>query len=195
MSDNPPLPSAQPPTKPGTGAERFRDSVSAKGDPTAEETESDVWQGGYSPMAMVGTWLLVALISVALIFGTFYVQALTWQITLGAMIVIWLIVAAIYAYRRLGYHYRLTTQRFVHQTGILYLQTDRIEVIDIDDVVLRQGPIERLFGIGTVTIEGSDKTHPQLKMVGIGDVRRVAQMVDDVRRKERRKRSVHIESI
>ena len=100
-----------------------------------------------------------------------------------------------YGWRRLGVHYQLTTQRFIHQTGILTRKTDRIEVIDIDDVSFTQGPVERVFGVGTIQLTGSDRTHPTLSMIGIGEVKEVAGLIDDIRHSERRRRSLHIEAI
>jgi len=73
--------------------------------------------------------------------------------------------------------------------------TDRIEVIDIDDVTYRQGIVERALGVGTILLESSDRTHPTLILSGIDDVQRVAGLIDDVRRKERRRRGIHIEQI
>jgi uncharacterized membrane protein YdbT with pleckstrin-like domain len=92
-------------------------------------------------------------------------------------------------------HYELTTQRFVHQAGVLIRQTDRIEVIDIDDVSYTQGVIQRMLGVGTIRITGSDRTHPELVLRGIDKVPEIASLIDDVRREERRRRSLHIESI
>jgi uncharacterized membrane protein YdbT with pleckstrin-like domain len=99
-----------------------------------------------------------------------------------------------YVYERLSVHYELTNQRFIHQRGILVRTTDRIDVVDIDDVTFRQGIIQRMLGVGTIILAGSDKTHPKLTLVGIDQVDKVSAMIDEVRRKERRRRSVHIDA-
>lgn len=161
----------------------------------AEEAEEQLWEGGYSPKAMVGTWLLCLLLTVAAIVATVMVPELPWLVTLVAIVVLWVIVAAVYAARRWGVHYQLTTQRFIHQTGLLSRRTDRIEVIDINDVSYEQGPVQRMLGIGSIRIDSSDQSHPVLSMRGISDVHRVAGLIDDIRRKERRRRSLHIESV
>ncbi|WP_164102517.1 PH domain-containing protein [Candidatus Laterigemmans baculatus] len=176
--------------------ERFDQRVkSSREGGLEEESEETLWQGGYSPKAMVGTWILCLLLTVAAIVATVMVPELPWLVTLIAVVVLWAIVASVYAARRLGVHYQLTTQRFIHQTGILSRRTDRIEVIDINDVSYEQGPVQRMFGIGSIRIDSSDRSHPVLTMRGISDVHRVAGLVDDIRRKERRRRSLHIESI
>jgi hypothetical protein len=69
-------------------------------------------------------------------------------------------------------------------------------VIDIDDVTVRQGLIERMFNTGTIHIDcPTDSTHPQLDLPGIDDPRTVADLIDNVRRKERQRRGLHIEQI
>ncbi len=158
------------------------------------DPEQSIWAGGYSAKAMLGTWLIVLLLSIGVMVAPMY-TALTWPLAAAVVIGLWLIVGGIYAYRRLGYHYELTTQRFIHQVGVLSRRTDRIEVIDIDDVSFFQGPVQRILGIGTIEVTGSDRTHPRLMMHGIANVKQVAGMIDDIRRKERKRRSLHIQSL
>ena len=162
--------------------------------------ERSLWKGGYSPKAMYGSWLVTAVISVALlVVGFLFVSGdqagMIWSI-LGAVIVaLWIFVIGLYLYRRIGMSYELTTQRFIHQEGILKRTTDRIEVIDIDDVSFSQGIIQRMLGVGQIRITGSDRTHPELVLQGIDKVNEIATLIDDVRREERRRRSLHIEAI
>ena len=81
--------------------------------------------------------------------------------------------------------------------GVTPVQCARlgIEVIDIDDVTYTQGVVQRIVGVGTIKISSTDRTHPELALLGIDDVERIADMIDDVRRQERRRRGLHIESI
>ena len=145
---------------------------------------------------MLGTWIGIVVLSIAIVVGAVLAaDSVPWWVALAILLVLWVVVAGVYAARRLGMHYELTTQRFVHQSGILSRRTDRIEVIDIDDVSFVQGPVQRLTGVGTIRISSSDRSHPELSMPGIANVREVAGLIDDIRRKERRRRSLHIESI
>jgi membrane protein YdbS with pleckstrin-like domain len=180
-----------------TAQEKFQQSVAAKKQAELDQDDDEInlWQGGYSPKAMVGTWIAMAVLSVLLLILSTQVDQITIAMGLGGVLLIWIVGGLRYAYRRLGYHYELTTQRFIHQSGLLHRQTDRIEVIDIDDVSFTQGPIQRMFGVGTISLTGSDRTHPNLAMLGIADVREVSGLIDDTRRKERKRRSLHIESI
>jgi len=188
-----------PPTKveesPKTEAATAADELQSRQSGIGSEAETSVWSGGYSPKAMIGTWVFGAVITVAaVVVAAIYLSNYFLWIML-AILVMWGLVGVMYAYRRLGFQYELTTQRFIHQTGLLSRRTDRIEVIDIDDVSVKQGPVQRIFGIGSVVIESSDKSHPMLEMIGIADAKNVAGLIDDTRRKERRKRSLHIEAI
>lgn len=178
-----------------TAASRFRNRLAEQqGNRDDYEPEEELWSGGFSPKAMVGTWVLTGLITIGLLIAALIVPFSPLAAVVIAL-VLWVIIGLLYAYKRLAFHYQLTSQRFIHQTGILTRKTDRIEVIDIDDVSYTQGPVQRLFGVGTITLTGSDRTHPTLSMFGIANVREVAGLIDDIRRKERRERSLHIEAI
>lgn len=159
------------------------------------EAEETLWVGGYSAKAMTGWWLVLSAATIALLVGYFLVPQLTIGITLGIIAILWALVGGNYARMRLGYHYELTSQRFIHKAGLFTRRSDRIEVIDIDDVSYEQGPVQRLLGVGTIDISSSDRSDPELRLVGIEKVSQVAGLIDDVRRTERRRRSLHIESI
>lgn len=177
-------------------ASRFRDQLADRaGNQDDDDLEESIWEGGYSPKAMVGTWLFLVVLSIAILVGTILSGLVTLPIALGLVLLVWLAAGLLYAWRRLGVHYELTSQRFLHQTGILTRRTDRIELIDIDDVSFTQGPVERIFSVGKIVVTSSDRSHPVLSMIGIANVKRVAGLIDDARRRERRRRSLHIESI
>jgi hypothetical protein len=52
-----------------------------------------------------------------------------------------------------------------------------------------------MFGVGTIKLLSSDLSDPKLVLRGIDDVRRVANVIDDARREERRKRAVYMETV
>jgi membrane protein YdbS with pleckstrin-like domain len=195
------------PGRPSTGAgetpspaltpnEKFK--AAAAGLDSNEEQERELWRGGYSPKAMSGAWCLCALVSIVLlIIGCFWVGTKPWP-----WIIILLIIIGFWGYnlikmlhRRLSVSYVLTNQRFIHESGVLRRITDRIEVIDIDDITFEQGVVERIVGVGTIKIASSDHTHPELLLYGIENVSQVSGLIDDTRRAERRRRGLHIENI
>jgi membrane protein YdbS with pleckstrin-like domain len=178
-----------------TATERFRETAAAR-QGQEEEPEEDLWQGGYSPKAMIGAWALSGLITLALVVLAFWLwnRYVTWTV-LAVVVLLWLYQLCVMKYRQWNVRYRLTSQRLIHETGILRRVTDRIEVIDIDDVTFEQRLLERLVGVGTIRISSSDKTHPELSLPGIENAKEVAEKIDDIRRSERRRRGLHVEAI
>ncbi len=179
--------------------DRFQAAAAEKMDANrSAPVERSLWKGGYSPRAMYGTWVIATVLTIAgLVLVSMFATEMqnVWLITGSVILIGWCFAIGLYIYRRLGMHYELTTQRFVHQRGVLIRRTDRIEVIDIDDVSYTQGIVQRMLGVGTITITGSDRSHPELVMHGIDKVPEIASLLDDVRREERRRRSLHIEAI
>lgn len=183
-------------TSPQSPAEKLR----AAGVHTDSDEEREIWSGTFSNKAMLGHALGVLLVSILLLIVVASVGALrgSFKIWLAAIALIgihWLVLGGILVYHKLSRHYELTTQRFKHRAGILTRTSDRIELIDIDDVRVKQGPIQAMVGVGNVVITSSDATHPELILQGIENVRDVADLIDDARRAERRKRGLHIEAI
>jgi membrane protein YdbS with pleckstrin-like domain len=163
------------------------------GDSDHEET---LWEGSYSPQTMVGPFILAGLVAAgSVVAAVFFPDLTTVLVLLAANVLLWLAIYLRYLYVRVSIRYRLTTQRFIHESGILRRITDRIEVIDMDDITYEQGPIERLLGIGTIKVTSSDRTHPEIVLRGIDDVKNIATIMDEVRREERRRRGLHIETV
>ena len=178
-----------------TAAERLRDGTGAAAG-TEHASEDVLWQGSYSGRAMLGSWLLVLLATAALIgFGVWLNDPTAWMAVAGICVAAWAVVGLVMGYRKVSVRYILRQERLIHEKGILKRVTDRIETIDIDDVTCEQGFVERFLGVGTIRIHSSDRTHPELPLPGIADVNHVAEMIDDIRRKERRRRGLHIESV
>jgi membrane protein YdbS with pleckstrin-like domain len=162
-----------------------------------DDKEEVLWEGQFSKLAMIGAWLAAGAFTLAVVVGgaVYRLDGRGWGIAAGIIVAVWAVLLLRLLYLQYTVQYSLTTQRFVHERGLLWRQVDRIETIDIDDVTVRQGPIERMLGIGTVRVMSSDQTTPEFLLVGIEDARRVATIIDDARRAERRKRGVHIESV
>ena len=162
----------------------------------AKEPEQQLWTGSYSPKAMIGWWILeaivvVAAVAVSVITLQFYVMiaAAVIAVGMGLWLLLWLLI------KRLSLEYTLTSQQLIHKEGLLRRVTNRIEVIDIDDVTHEQNLIERFLGVGSILVLSSDKSHPRLYLHGIDDVQRIADLIDNTSREERRKRGVFVEQV
>ncbi len=179
-------------------SERFGKAVQQiqKNDPN--EKEALLWEGTYSAKAMFGSWLAAGFVTLLGLIVMVMLLAGNWQAWVAYIIVIaaiWLVLVLIALYHKLAHFYELTNQRLKHRDGILIRTMNRVELIDIDDVVYRQGPIQSLLKVGDIEIESSDVSHPVLILKGIAEVRKVSEMIDDARRTERRRRGLHIESV
>ncbi len=166
----------------------------------AESVEADLWEGGYSGKNMLGSWILAALVTVLILVAVFKIEVMrtnstVWLVAAALIGLLWLSLFSAMIYQKWSRHYQLTTQRLRHRNGIIIRKMDRIELIDIDDVTYRQGPIQTLMDVGNIQIKSSDTSHPELTMYGISSVRQIADLIDDARRAERRKRGLHIEAI
>jgi membrane protein YdbS with pleckstrin-like domain len=159
--------------------------------------EEELWQGKFSKLAMIGSWIGAAIFSLVLLIAAVVIGfgGSGWFASLAILLLVWLGLVARLLYRQVSEHYYLTNRRFTHERGVLWRETDRIEAIDIDDVSFQQGPVERMVGVGTIKILSSDQSHPELELPGIENVKDVAAMIDEVRRQERRKRGLHIEAV
>jgi uncharacterized membrane protein YdbT with pleckstrin-like domain len=159
--------------------------------------EEELWTGGYSPKAMYGPWLGAAVATIAGVIAVLMLQpdGTGWGIFAIAALVLWGSLLLTLAYRRISVKYRLTSQRLFHEVGILRRVTDRIEIIDVDDVTVEQGIVERMLGVGTIRVTSSDRTSPELHMPGIDGVKEVADTIDCARRSERQRRGLFIESV
>ncbi len=163
----------------------------------SQQPELRLWEGGYGYRAVIPVWVLASCVTL-LAGGIAISYRGLWNglfITLVCAVILLGGVGLYLAYRRLSVHYELTSQRFVHQSGLLRRISDRLEVIDIDDVAYGQGPIERLLGVGTIKIISSDRSHPELLLSGIDNVHAVATLIDDARRAERRRHGLFIETV
>ena len=146
--------------------------------------------------AMLSRWLFSGLATVgSLVVGLIWPLGYVW-LGIGAFVLLlWGYQVSVLLTRRMSVHYRLTNQRFVHESGILRRVTDRIELIDIDDITFEQGVIDRMVGVGVIRVSSSDRTHPELVLTGIDDVVRVAGLIDETFRAERRRRGLFVEHI
>jgi uncharacterized membrane protein YdbT with pleckstrin-like domain len=156
--------------------------------------EEEVWAGCYSAKAMAGTFLGAAVLTVlALAITAIVVPVGLIVVGIGALLV-WAWLVLLYFYRRYTVRYRLTTFRFIHETGLLSRTSNRVEVIDIDDVTMHQNILERMFDVGTVQVASSDTTHPKLALIGVEDPRKIADLIDNARRAERQRRGLHLDA-
>lgn len=157
--------------------------------------ESPLWEGTYSVRAALPLWLLVAAAIVLVLSGTWpalgwqhgcFLTLLTTAIGLGG-------VGLYVMFRRLTAHYTLTSTRLTSQSGFFVMLCEGLNVMDIDDVASSQSRWERLAGVGTIKVMPTDKNQADLFLVGIRSADRVASLIEEASRAERRRLGLFIE--
>ncbi len=73
--------------------------------------------------------------------------------------------------------YAITTQRLTLETGVFKRDLEEIELYRIKDTRLTRSFVQRLLGLGTVTVISSDESMPTLVIPAIKDSARVRQII------------------
>jgi membrane protein YdbS with pleckstrin-like domain len=180
-----------------TPTEQFKSMKAAARAGNGTDVETLLWSGGFSWKAMLGYWLIAILATIAgIVIGVLGAAIPPVPIAAGVIVlVLWLFVIGYFLYQRISVAYELSNQRLIHHYGILTRVTNRIEVIDIDDIKFTQNILERFLGVGTIQILSTDVSDPKLVIRGIDNVKHVFAVMDDARRDERRKRGMYIETV
>ena len=85
--------------------------------------------------------------------------------------------------------YTLTTERILIEKGLISKTYDEAYLFRMFDCRLQRGPLQRLFGTGTVTLIGTDATTPELVLKNIKNPLEVKEMISQMiiqQRKEHR---------
>ena len=182
------------PLHPVVASEKLRQDPSRFGSEAPQEEE--LWEGGFSPKAVYSRMMLLAIVTAACLVGVamFWGTATGWLTVAAGIVILWGALGLSIVHRRMAVHYRLTRYRLFHERGIVSRVTDRLETIDIDDVIVKQTLLDRLLGTGTIVVMSSDRTAPEVRMAGIDQVSHVADLIDTTRRAERQRRGIHLES-
>src|SRR6185503_16201258 len=151
--------------EPESGARSF----APEGAPPREE---QLWAGRYSLRAATHLWFLSALWAALVLAAYQHFAGATRTRESDLVALAGAFVPAVVAIfqtlaRRLSLRYRLTNHRLFTERGILSRQHDEIELIRVDDISVHQNLLQRLFGVGTVTVLSTDTSSPQLRMEGI----------------------------
>ena len=106
---------------------------------TKNTPESQIWAGGPSQVVNLKTYIL-------------------------CIIFFWLIVPIFVGIWRFlvtnSVRYELTTQRLRTDWGVFSKRSDEVELYRVKDISFRQSFFERIFGLASLPITTSDKTHP-----------------------------------
>ncbi len=86
--------------------------------------------------------------------------------------------------------YRLTNERLIIEQGFVGRRTEEIDLYRVNDVAVKQNPIERLTGLGDVHIITTDATGPDRRLLNVSNPDRVKDLIRQAARAERQRRRV-----
>jgi uncharacterized membrane protein YdbT with pleckstrin-like domain len=139
--------------------------------PKANDPEKVYYEGSPLVRGNVASLLLFFLLGIALLAAPFLYRYFRgwwphWAVILVLVVfgLIFLIAPTIYA-RTI--RYRISNYRIDFERGLLGKTIDTTELWHVDDIQFHQSVIERLLGVGTITIFASDQTTPSLPLRGL----------------------------
>src|SRR5687767_13191367 len=81
------------------------------------DADKILWEGSFSAKALYGTFVVCTLLAAAAVAAGVVFFAPFLPIAVGVALVILLWPLVVLMYRRMGVHYRLSPQRFIHERG------------------------------------------------------------------------------
>ena len=91
--------------------------------------------------------------------------------------------------------YALSHDRLFLSVGFFSVKDDDILLYRIRDISVKRTLWQRLFGVGTVTVQSSDKTHPTLELKNVKDPMRVKETLHDLGEEMKQKRRMRFGEI
>jgi Predicted membrane protein len=115
-----------------------------------------------------------------------------WTLLLIIPVCAWVYFGTVYFYRTKTIRYRLTQHRFYNEEGLFTKTVDTLELINVEDMTLKQTLVDRVIngGTGTIVITSNDASHPTLKITGLENPRAAYESIDEMRRRERNARVI-----
>ncbi len=166
--------------------------------PAAPLAEQTLWEASPSLLLLLGETLATILVVLAVILLVALglpavLSALpdggrsTWvdphkaPLVLTVVLAVYLAVRgsrmAVRAARLRSTRYRLTNQRLLVESGLLSRGMLEVDLRTVDDLVYRQGLVDRLLSIGTISVVSSDRTSPRLQLLGVKDPRGTRELI------------------
>ena len=157
--------------------------------------ESELWTGRTSwkhHAGRVGLWIVANVLFAALIGWLasakkwFGLSGVIWTVLAGIVVSALIFIIPVFL-RIISRRYRLTSQRIFIERGILSQTIDQTELIRVDDVRVEKTLLDRVFGVGTVSLLSTDVSDRLMVIEGIDKAEKVAEAVRTNMRAQRGK--------
>ena len=118
--------------------------------------EQQLWRGTPSQLVNLG-WYILWLLLFWLVIPLFI---LLWQ---------WLVIR--------NTIYELTTERLKLRRGVLNKELDEVELYRVRDYKLERPFFLRIFGLGNIMLQTSDRSHPRVRLRAVRDGERLYEQL------------------
>ncbi|HMC20905.1 MAG TPA: PH domain-containing protein [Thermoanaerobaculia bacterium] len=158
-------------------------AVAAPAPLAAPGKEETLWHGTPSWLLAFGKIIQAVVVAIVLpliyYFGSDFLAQYHGIVTaVIAIVIIVMIVNVIVALARIKTTiYTITTQRVIIETGLASKKVEDIDLRYVEDTQFQQGFIQRVLGIGNVTIVSSDKLTPTYMLRGVPDPRGLRELI------------------
>ena len=143
----------------------------------ADDREEVYYQGSPQMRGEVGPVVAWSFVGIVLIALPFLWKTLNrehsmppWWVTL-ALIVIAILCFIIPWLRTKMIRYRISNYRIDFERGLLSKKIDTLELWHVEDIQFKQSLMDRIMGVGDITVISHDDTTPQLMLKGIPNPR------------------------
>ena len=86
--------------------------------------------------------------------------------------------------------YTLTDEKFLIKSGVLTLSNEEIRLYRITDMSLKQTLLQRIFGLGTITVTSNDRSSGTFQIVNIVNPESVKELLSSKVEEERMRKRV-----
>lgn len=137
----------------------------------ADDTEQVYFEGSPLLRGHIGTLLLWILIAVVLGVGVPVIASVAGHPLPGLVIFVLIVIAMgivlIPVVWTKTIRYRITNYRIDLEHGLLSKKIETLELWHVEDISLYQSAVNRILGVGVITVISRDDTNPQLKLEGL----------------------------
>ena len=141
----------------------------------ADDTEQIYYEGSPMLRAEIGRgilWILLGAIVIAapIVLSVLEHHRLPWWVYLAAVIV-GLVIFLIPWLRVKSVRYRISNYRIDFERGLIGRSIDTLELWHVEDVSFYQSVLDRILGVGSITVLSHDDTTPKLVLRGLPNPR------------------------
>ena len=137
-----------------------------------DEREEIFFEGSPALRGALGKFFLCVLLAAGLVIGAMLLRDFGWYIpVLGVLLAAALIAVPVLFVR--SERYRVSSYRIDYERGLFSKDIDTLELWHVEDLKFHQSFLDRLLGIGQITVIGHDATTPELLLQAIPNPRPV----------------------